>query len=143
MKTKDSPDIVLSANSTRFMAVQLRTQHPGWSLEDIAKQLDCSRQRVYDILKKANIPTRKTKALHHCKYCKKHIHHKDFCDNNCKELFKFDKYFIMISCDNCDFPKQRRRSSYKYALNVLKQKRFYCSRPCYVEDRNVHHDVER
>ena len=57
------PDIIPPENSTRFMAIQLRATHPDWSLGDIAKQLDCSRQRIHDILKKANMPTQKTKTL--------------------------------------------------------------------------------
>ena len=40
-----SDEIVMSVHSRRFMAIQLRAQHPDWSLGDIANQLGCSRQR--------------------------------------------------------------------------------------------------
>ena len=133
-------DIMLPVHSRRFMAIQLRAQHPDWSLGDIANQLECSRQRIYSILKKANMNTVKTISLRHCRQCKKHMYHKGFCSDECRVKFKFDKYYMYVLCGACNNPIKKRRANYKYALNVLKQKHFYCSKICYIEGRRLYRE---
>lgn len=123
--------------STKELAIKLRLQHPDWSLEDIGKQAGVTKQRVSQLLIKSNIPTRKTQSIKKCKQCKKNIKQaiKGFCSLECKEIERFERFNLLLTCKCCEEYFTMKRSKYRRHINVLKQRNFYCSRECYLVDK--------
>ena len=134
----------------RRKEIALLTQQ-GYSLNQIAKKYNLSRQRIHQILQKAKeegheVITYKRpespQKIRECIVCKKQFHRKwlgsKTCSKDCtsKSLIggKWSRHeFITLTCSNCG--KEFKRSHYLESVSNAKCKKEdrlkFCSKECY------------
>jgi len=71
--------------STADQAIQLRIEHPEYSLQTIGTQLGVSRERIRQLLKKNHLPTASAREYRYC-WCGKRLRsaHKFHCSQKCQ-----------------------------------------------------------
>lgn len=118
--------------------IELRKKYPCYTLKHIADIKGISRERVRQILKRDNLPTRHLKRglqYYTCLNCGKETTHKSgLCCLDCRNLY----YTINLVCDNCGitFPRlqtliikgNKPRSNSTYPAYKGNQ---FCSRKCF------------
>jgi len=123
LRRKPNHSIKMGSLSTVEAVVYLRNKSPGATLQDIACKIGVSRQRVHQILKKNNLPTRhcSQKISYECQACGNISAHK-FCSVECRTKW----YQIPVICTNCGKLFIRRPS----LLLRHHSEHLFCSREC-------------
>ena len=98
----------------RPQVVILRKEHPSWVLEQIAREVNVSRERVRQILETEGLPTRHPKKVRLCKICGNPTRNANkYCDA-CYISWKASCW-IEVTCNQCGKPKYRLISQYREA----------------------------
>lgn len=127
-------------NETKSRAIELRQRHKDWTLKQIGNQLGVTKQRVFAILKLAELPTRSLRLL---KQLKRKIcpicfaptpGNQKICPGKCKETF----FFVHLKCDFCNSPIRMAKTTYQNRL-TQGQKFFYCNNSCKGRGLNLQH----
>ena len=124
----------------RSAIMQLRLDNPTMTLEEIGQQVGLTRERIRQILRNNNVPTRATSKFpqRKCANCQKpmttdqgYVIHvrassptKSYCNTQCREAKLYDYY----PCDYCGKLVWKRKKEYKH-LKTLSQT-FHCSHSC-------------
>jgi predicted DNA-binding protein YlxM (UPF0122 family) len=130
----------------RRKEMALLTQQ-GYSLNQIAKKYNVSRQRIHQILQKAKeegcevVVYKQPKKTKECVVCKKQYYRKfrtKTCSKDCtlkllRKGGKWSRYeFFTFTCENCN--KEFKRSHYRESIANVKCKKDgpkFCSKECY------------
>ena len=108
---------------------RLRTQHPDYSLRNIANVVDISRERVRQILVDAGLPTAKRKILKYCLNCgrPRRSHYLKYCGRACERSYVRE----VLICASCGKEFLRLKSQI-LAANKRGFKNAYCCRRCFL-----------
>ena len=115
--------------------VSYKQNNPTASLADIGARFKVSKQYIYKVLKKQNIPTSINSRFDPRKAIKKHVRYCLVCGNVstrkvCLGKCHFSYYRIKVNCAVCRIPFYRKRA--KIVFNYVRgYKKIYCSRHCY------------
>ena len=116
---------------TKEKVIEIRKAHPEYRLTEIASLSNVTKQRVFKILKDANLPTkgawaRKSNQPAFCSVCGKSTEgQKRYC-LTCKR----PSSTITIFCDWCKGPISISKKRMLYVQTFLKQKNFFDKRDC-------------
>jgi hypothetical protein len=104
--------------------IQLRKEHPDWSLEKIGKELGITRISVWETLKRYNIPTQSIREPRLCPVCFKPA--RSF-SRYCSYVCMRKRVSVNVTCKYCG--KIVFWSPYKFKKDFLhgRKKSFYCN----------------
>lgn len=118
--------------SNKDLAMQLRIDHPEYTLQQIGTELGVTRERVRQILKKNGLETCKYREFNYCDNCGgKARHNNKFCSSvECR----LDYYRIDLKCAQCGKIKKMLKTDYinKHINNPLYSGngRVFCNKVC-------------
>ncbi len=122
--------------SVSASVIEIRKTNPCATLQTISDKVGVTSERVRQILKKNELPTRRWRQTYLCIVCGKEIvvhyrksYHSPFCSNECN----YEYHHIILMCHKCGKSFSRRVSdflSYPSRSNSIKVYTF-CSRECY------------
>ncbi len=126
---------MISDANTKSKVISLRSTNPYMKMSDIGRAVGVSKQRVYQILRKQGLPTKRSVELKYkCLVCG-HSSSNKFCSKICKA--KWQK--IPIVCTNCGKlffrDKERLLQHHREAL--------FCCRKCFGIWAGEHHGFKR
>lgn len=117
-----------SANDAKV--VQLRQANPCASLQQIGSQVGISRERVRQILKRSQQPTRRyiRRQLYYCLVCGKSTPNKNWCSQQCK----YEYSYPWVECTQCHNLFRRRASNIIHPAYDARYtgKGIFCSKKC-------------
>ena len=123
--------------NTKEKVINIKYNNPRYTLQQIGDECGITKQRVYTILKKAYIPTKKFNRIYNiskytkkCLYCKIMIRKggwKRFCSEDCRNNY----LYIYYPCTYCHNNIKMLRCVFKNKINVKKQLNFFCNKSCY------------
>lgn len=119
----------------RLKVVEMRIQHPDWSLEIMGEKLGITRERVRQILKAHNIPTRRYLTLKQrgleCPRC---LGEKKKVQEICTPCYRIEKpNYYTLTCIVCSKEFQRKGSTHRRAMEYYpgKGEIVFCGRKCF------------
>lgn len=122
-------------NNASQLIIDYRQSNPNMTLVEIGDLVGVSKERVRQILAKANIETRSTnripKSLPNCKNCGKPVPSRGrlYCSNECQHPNGKTK----INCHYCD--KEIILRSAEYRTRIQRARYIHCSKECLAESQ--------
>ncbi len=127
--------------STATLAIQIRAKHPEYTLQNIATETGVTRERVRQILMKADLPTSAVVPKKPHRYCvcgKQTPRFQLHCSKECRTKTKYMK----IPCGFCGVDKEVLRSNYLWRVTNLPERytgQAFCNRECMGKWLGKHH----
>ena len=119
---------------TYIEVCKLRRNNVFLTMEDIAKEVGVSRQRVRAILLKEKLPTKSVtkRTAVYCKVCKNPTPNGQVvCPGKCRE----EHYYTYVECRTCNRKIRYLKSYMKTRIKFGMNRYFYCSRECFYMGR--------
>ncbi|MDO8609237.1 MAG: sigma factor-like helix-turn-helix DNA-binding protein, partial [bacterium] len=106
----------------------LRLKYPKYTLQEIANEVDRSRERVRQILKQRHLPTKAFKPKHLCLACKKELISKQRkYHGDCFHQL----HYVWRQCSNCGMMIERNNTEIKRALKYPNHGDIvFCNKKC-------------
>jgi len=115
--------------AVRKQVIALRRQDPTATLQQIANTFRLSRERVRQILARANVATKAERVIRLCGVCEKPLNHNQ--PKHCSLSCRHQASIVGIICSNCGnlflIPKGQFNARKKRHLSDY----FFCSKVCY------------
>ena len=123
-------------NATSAKVIALRIYNPSLKGSEISSLIGISRERVRQILKKYELPTKASINYNSCLQCKKSTGKtgRKFCNPTCRTLY----INIQLECEVCHNKFDRRKAVHEHNLEKG-YKHIYCCKQCQGHWLGVHH----
>ena len=121
-----------SKRFARIKAVELRNQHPEFKLIDIAKECHVTRERIRQILKAEELPTRHALKTRYCKYCGLELPVRPvrrYCSESCRNAAIAAKQ-VILTCEYCGSPYTKPKALYNSILRRGRHTSRFCCNRC-------------
>jgi hypothetical protein len=130
----------------RNQVITERKEKPCATLQTIANKFSISRERVRQILKSGNMPTKHSQLKYICNNCGKQFtplksnRKKLFCGSDCLRAYNHQRYWVVVACSVCGQEKEVRLSDFKTRALNDHGELYFCSRHCQGRWLAKHHD---
>ena len=127
------------------VVIALRKSNPCATLEEIGQDVNVSRERVRQILNKANLPTRKHLVINLCNNCggniRRYNRNQQFCNKECRRAYSR----IQIACSFCGALKEYRAKEVTWNIehNGRSSDLFFCSKQCQGKWLGKNHGIKK
>lgn len=130
---------MIAEGQTSILVVELRKKYPCWTLQRIATDVGVTRERVRQILKKHNLPTKAQSPKLFCRYCGIEItcrngfrasHLSSNKTDLCSKCHKEYELYTMLECEECRGLFFRRTALVIFEFSRRNYNHVWCSKSC-------------